>query len=121
MDLIQEYQNEQMKDDVPEFAVGDTVAVHVRIAEGGRERIHVFEGIVISRKGSKSNERFTVRRIVAGEGVERTFPVHSPAVADVKVLRRGNVRRAKLHFLRDRVGKATQVKEKRSTRGRPKE
>lgn len=116
MDLMKEIEKEQMKDEVPEFNVGDTVEVHVKLTEGERKRIHVFKGIVISRKGSGPREMFTVRRIVAGEGVERTFPLHSPAVLAVKPVRRGSVRRAKLHYLRKRVGKATQVKEKRPTK-----
>jgi large subunit ribosomal protein L19 len=116
MKLIQEIEREQMKAEVPEFGVGDTVEVHVKISEGDRERIHVFTGIVISRKGGSLREMFTVRRIVAGEGVERTFPLHSPAIAKIKRTRRGAVRRAKLNYLRKRVGKATQVKEKRSTK-----
>jgi len=114
MKLIQEIEKEQMKADIPEFCVGDTVEVHVKISEGDRERVHVFTGIVISRKGAGLREMFTARRIVAGEGVERTFPVHSPAIAAIKRVRRGAVRRAKLHYLRKRVGKAAQVKEKRA-------
>ncbi len=119
MDLIREYENQQAKDDIPDFNVGDTVGVHVQTTDGGRNRIHVFEGIVIARKGRKANERFTVRRIVSGEGVERTFPLNSPAISTIKVVRRGDVRRAKLHYLRKRVGKAAQVREKRPTRSKP--
>ena len=118
MNLIQEIEREQMKGDPAEFNVGDTVEVHVKISEGDRERIHVFTGIVISKRGSGLRRMFTVRRIVAGEGVERTFPLHSPAIAEIKTIRRGDVRRAKLHYLRKRVGKATQVKEKRSTKAK---
>jgi len=110
--LVQDIERQQLRTDVPEFRVGDTVEVHVKIVEGERERVHVFSGIVISRKGGGLREMFTVRRIVGGEGVERTFPVHSPAIAKIKVVRSGSVRRAKLHYLRKRVGKATRVKEK---------
>ena len=115
MNLIKEIEKEQIKGKTPGFHIGDTVEVHVRIIEGERQRVHIFSGIVISRKGSGLREMFTVRRIVAGEGVERTFPLHSPAIAKIKVVRSGRVRRAKLHYLRRRVGKATQVPEKRST------
>jgi large subunit ribosomal protein L19 len=116
-DLEQEY----LKDNIPEFRIGDTVDVSVSIVETvevGRgkteekERIQVFNGTVIARKGGGNRETFTVRRIVAGEGVERTFPLHSPKVRDIKVRRMGRVRRAKLYYLRDRTGKATRVKEK---------
>lgn len=118
MKLIQEIEREQMKAEVAEFNIGDTVEVHVKIIEGDRERVHVFTGVVISRKGSGPRQMFTVRRIVSGEGVERTFPLHSPAIAEIKTVRKGAVRRAKLHYLRKRVGKATQVKEKRSTKAK---
>ena len=97
----------------PQFEIGDTVDVHTRILEGEKERIQVFNGVVIARSGSGTGEMFTVRRIVAGEGVERKFPVHSPRVAKVEVKRSGVVRRAKLYFLRDRVGKAVRLKERR--------
>jgi large subunit ribosomal protein L19 len=100
-----------MKQDPPKFNVGDTVKVHVRIVEGEKQRIQMFSGTVISRKGAGIHETFTVRRIVNNEGVERVFPLHSPKVADVEVVRRGKTRRAKLYFLRDRVGKATRLKE----------
>jgi large subunit ribosomal protein L19 len=119
MNLIDDIEREQRKDTVPDFNVGDTVRVDVRITEGDRERTHAFTGIVISRKGSGAREMFTVRRIVAGEGVERTFPLHSPAVRDIQVVRSGDVRRAKLHYLRQRVGKATRVKERRATKAEP--
>lgn len=95
------------------FEIGDTVDVHTRILEGNKERIQIFSGVVIARRGSGTREMFTVRRIVAGEGVERTFPVHSPKVAEVEIKRRGRVRRAKLYYLRDRVGKATRLRERR--------
>jgi len=100
------------KDAVPEFEIGDTVDVQVRITEGDKSRIQVFTGTVIARKHGGLRESFTVRRIVDGEGVERTFPVHSPAVVGIKVKRHGVTRRAKLYFLRDRVGKATRLKER---------
>ena len=100
-----------MKSDVPAFEVGDTVDVSVRIVEGDKERIQVFNGVVIRRSGNGISETFTVRRIVNKQGVERTFPLHSPKVSDVSVLRSGKTRRAKLYFLRDRVGKATRLKQ----------
>jgi large subunit ribosomal protein L19 len=102
-----------LKDEPPQFEVGDTVDVHTRILEGDKERIQVFSGTVIARSGSGTREMFTVRRIVAGEGVERKFPVHSPRVAAVEVKRSSIVRRAKLYFLRDRIGKAVRLKERR--------
>ncbi len=102
-----------MKEKVPFFEIGDTVEVHCRILEGEKERIQIFSGIVIARSGSGTREMFTVRRIVQGEGVERKFPLHSPRIAKIKVERSGVVRRAKLYFLRDRVGKATRLKERR--------
>ncbi|MFN9972825.1 MAG: 50S ribosomal protein L19 [Phycisphaerae bacterium] len=97
-----------------QFAVGDTVEVHNRILEGNKERIQIFSGVVIARRGSGTSEMFTVRRIVQGEGVERTFPVHSPKVAQVEVKRHARVRRAKLYYLRERTGKATRLKERRA-------
>jgi large subunit ribosomal protein L19 len=99
------------------FAIGDTVDVHTRILEGDKERIQIFSGVVIARRGSGMAEMFTVRRIVAGEGVERTFPVNSPKIADVVVKRHAHVRRAKLFYLRDRVGKATRLTERRARGG----
>jgi large subunit ribosomal protein L19 len=102
------------KENIPDFKIGDTVDVSVRIVEGEKERIQVFTGTVIRRKGSGISETFTVRRIVSNEGVERIFPLHSPRVAGVKVQRSGRVRRAKLHYLRDRIGKATRLKETRT-------
>jgi large subunit ribosomal protein L19 len=95
-----------MKEEVPEFGPGDTVNVHSRVVEGGKERIQIFKGIVIGRRGSGINEAFTVRKISNGEGVERVFQVHSPKLAQVEVVKKGKVRRAKLNYLRDRVGKA---------------
>ena len=111
---------ETMKETVPEFSIGDTVNVHVKIKEGDKERIQVFNGVVIRRKGSGPRETFTVRRIVQGEGVERVFPVHSPNVKDVEIVTRGQVARAKLYYLRDRTGKATRIKEKRWTKDKNK-
>ncbi|HOA33558.1 MAG: 50S ribosomal protein L19 [Clostridiales bacterium] len=111
MDALKIIEAGQLKENVPEFAVGDTVRVHVKIREGERERIQAFEGTVIARKGSGVSETFTVRRVSYGVGVERVFPLHSPNVANVEVVRRGRVRRAKLYYLRDRVGKAAKIKE----------
>lgn len=102
-----------LRDDVPDFAPGDTLRVHVRVIEGGRERIQIFEGVVIGRSGGGIRETFTVRKISFGVGVERIFPVHAPIIQKIEVIRRGDVRRAKLYYLRDRVGKATRIKEKR--------
>ncbi len=103
-----------LRDDVPDFRPGDTVRVHVRVVEGERERVQVFEGIVIRRRGSKLSETFTVRKISFGVGVERTFPIHSPMIAKIEVAAMGQVRRAKLYYLRARVGKkATKIKERR--------
>ena len=112
MDIIQKIEKEQMKKDPTPFNVGDTVKVHVRVVEGGKERIQLFAGIVIGKRGTGVNEAFTVRKIASGEGVERGFPVHSPKVAKIEVTKRGKVRRARLNYLRDRVGKrATTVRE----------
>ncbi len=104
------------RDDVPGFAPGDTLKVHVRVVEGGKERIQVFQGAVIRRQGSGIRETFTVRKVSFGVGVERTFPVHSPVIARIEVLTRGDVRRAKLYYLRDRTGKAAKIKERREAR-----
>jgi large subunit ribosomal protein L19 len=104
-----------LKTEVPKFDVGDTVDVHCRILEGDKERVQIFNGLVIARAGAGSRETFTVRRIVAGEGVERKFPIHSPRIAKVEVKRSGVVRRAKLYYLRDRTGKAVRLKERRTT------
>jgi large subunit ribosomal protein L19 len=103
-----------LRSDLPEFAPGDTVKVHVRVVEGNRERVQVFQGIVIRRQGSGVRETFTVRKVSFGVGVERTFPVHSPILARIEVVTRGDVRRAKLYYLRDRVGRAAKVKERRA-------
>ena len=109
---LQEFELRQLKHDLPEFNIGDTVDVHVRIVEGDKQRVQIFTGTVIARNGTLNREAFTVRRIVAGEGVERVFPLHSPWIEDIKVRRPGKVRRAKLYYLRDRIGKATKVRER---------
>lgn len=109
-----------LRDDIPAFAPGDTLKVHVRVVEGTRERVQVFQGAVIRRQGSGVRETFTVRKVSFGVGVERTFPVHSPIVAQIEVVTRGDVRRAKLYYLRDRIGKAAKIKEKRSPLDHPK-
>src|SRR5687768_1006816 len=106
----------RLRDDIPDFGPGDTVKVHVRVVEGNRERVQVFEGVVIRRKGSGARETFTVRKISFGVGVERTFPVHSPIIAKLELVRQGDVRRAKLYYLRDLQGKAAKIKEKRAAR-----
>ena len=111
MDLIKAFTNEQLKSDVPQFKIGDTVKVHNKIKEGNRERIQIFEGTVIARRGGGISESFTVRRVAYGVGVEKTFPLHSPNVAKVDVVRSGKVRRAKLYYLRERSGKSAKLKE----------
>lgn len=111
MDILKTVESQYLKSKVPEFNIGDTVRVSVKVKEGNRERIQVYEGTVIKRKGGGINETFTVRRISSGIGVERTFMLHSPKIEGVAVTRRGKVRRAKLYYLRDRVGKAAKVKE----------
>ena len=111
--LMTKVEQASLRETVPNFEVGDTVDVHVRILEGDKERIQIFNGVVIARSGSGSREMFTVRRIVAGEGVERKFPLHSPKIAKVEVKRSGVSRRAKLYYLRDRTGKSTRLREKR--------
>ncbi len=112
MDIIKNLTQDQIRTDLPQLNIGDTVKVHVLIKEGSKERIQVFEGTIIAKKHGGINETFTVRRVSYGVGVERTFPVNSPKIAKIDVVRRGKVRRAKLYYLRDRVGKATKVKEK---------
>ncbi|HYN36869.1 MAG TPA: 50S ribosomal protein L19 [Actinomycetota bacterium] len=102
-----------LRTDVPDFRAGDTVRVHVRVVEGERERIQVFEGVVIRRRGSQLSETFTVRKISFGVGVERTFPIHTPMISNIEIAARGDVRRAKLYYLRSRVGKKAKVKERR--------
>lgn len=111
--IMQLVEKSSMKPEVAHFEIGDTVNVHCRIVEGDKERVQLFTGVVIARSGSGTREMFTVRRIVQGEGVERKFPVHSPRVAKIEVVRSAEVRRAKLYFLRDRVGKATRLVERR--------
>ncbi|MFZ5830682.1 MAG: 50S ribosomal protein L19 [Planctomycetota bacterium] len=111
--LIRTIENQSLKSEIPFFEIGDTVDVHCRILEGDKERIQIFNGLVIAKSGDGTREMFTVRRIVQGEGVERKFPVHSPRIAKVEVKRSGVVRRAKLYYLRDRVGKAVKLKERR--------
>ena len=105
--------NQSMRTDIPDFGPGDEVKVHVKVVEGNKERIQVFQGNVIARKGSGVQETYTVRKISSGIGVERTFPVHAPTVAKLEVVKKGDVRRAKLYYVRDRVGKAARIKEKR--------
>ncbi len=111
--ILDHVEASSLKPEVAKFSIGDTVDVHTRILEGDKERIQIFNGLVIARSGTGTREMFTVRRIVAGEGVERKFPVHSPKIAKIEVKRSGVVRRAKLYYLRDRVGKATRLREKR--------
>ncbi len=111
MDALKLIAQDSLKSEVPAIEIGDTVKVHVKIREGDKERIQVFEGTIIARKGSGISETFTVRRLSYGVGVERVFPLHSPNVAKVEVVRHGRVRRSKLYYLRDRVGKAAKVKE----------
>ena len=110
-ELLRKAAEASMKETLPEFRIGDTVGVHCRIIEGEKERVQIFTGTVIARRGAGISETFTVRRIVNNEGVERTFPIHSPKVTDIDIVRSGKVRRAKLYFLRDRVGKSTRLKE----------
>ena len=112
MDALKIIAADSLKEEAPQFEIGDTVRVSVNIREGDRERIQQFEGTVIARKGSGVGETFTVRRVSYGVGLERVFPLHSPNVKEVKIIRKGHVRRAKLYYLRDRVGKAAKVKEK---------
>ena len=111
MNIIEQIEKENLKSSVPSFNVGDTVKVSFKVIEGTKERIQAFEGIVIAKKNSGIRETFTVRRVSYGIGVERTFPLHSPKVADIKVIRKGKVRRAKLYYLRDLTGKAAKVQE----------
>src|SRR3954453_2807861 len=110
--LMELVEKTSVKETVPQFEIGDTVDVHVRILEGEKERVQIFNGVVIARSGTKTREMFTVRRIVQGEGVERKFPLHSPRIADIVVKRSGKVRRAKLYYLRERSGKAVRLKER---------
>jgi large subunit ribosomal protein L19 len=114
MNDLEHVQAAQLRDDVPDFRPGDTVKVHVRVVEGGRERVQVFEGVVIARDGSRLNATFTVRKISFGVGVERIFPVHAPIIQKIEVTRQGAVRRGKLYYLRDRVGKSARIRERRT-------
>lgn len=113
MDMIREIEKRYLKEGLPLFNPGDTVKVHVKVVEGGRERTQIYEGIVIRRQGSGARETFTVRRVTYGIGVERIFPVHSPSINRIEVVKRGRVRRAKLYYLRKRTGKAARIKELR--------
>ena len=115
-DVMRLFEEPQMKTDIPPFRVGDTLDVGVAITEGGRQRVQVFTGVCIARKGSGNRETITVRRIVQSQGVERVFPLHAPSVRSIKVVRKGRVRRAKLHYLRGRTGRAARVKEDLRTR-----
>lgn len=110
--IIDEIEKEMLKSDLPKLNPGDTVKVFVRIVEGNKERTQAFEGVIIKKQGSGANKSITVRKIFQGVGLERVFPIHSPRVESIKVLRRGSVKRAKLYYLRDRIGKATRIKEK---------
>ncbi len=113
MDLIKEVEKRNLKEGLPHFSPGDSVKVHVKVVEGVRERTQIFEGVVIRRQGSEARETFTVRRVTFGIGVERIFPVHSPSISKIEVVKRGRVRRAKLYYLRKRTGKAARIKERR--------
>lgn len=119
MNVIDKIEREQMKTDVPVFASGDTVNVHSRVVEGGKERIQIFKGIVIGRRGAGINQAFTVRKISSGEGVERAFQIHSPKLALIEVVKRGKVRRGKLNYLRNRIGKAASAVKTRDDREKP--
>lgn len=112
MDIIRAIEQQQIREDLPQFQVGDTVKVMYRVVEGSRERLQPFQGVIIRRHGAGNRETFTVRKISFGVGVERTFPVHSPKISGLEVMSRGKVRRSKLYFLRDKVGKAARLKEK---------
>ncbi len=113
MNDLQLLENGQLRPDIPDFRAGDTVKVHVRVVEAGRERTQVFEGVVLARNGAGARASFTVRKISFGVGVERVFPLHAPIIDKIEVTRRGQVRRAKLYYLRDRVGKSARIKERR--------
>lgn len=112
MTIIDQLEREQLKSDIPDFRVGDTIKVHIRITEGKRERIQIFEGVVMKRQGGGVSEAMTVRKISSGFGVEKTFPIHSPKIELIEVSRKGKVRRARLNYLRSRVGKSAKVKER---------
>jgi large subunit ribosomal protein L19 len=113
VNTLDQIESAQLRDDLPDFSPGDTVRVYVRVIEGGRERTQTFEGVVIARKGGGIRETFTVRKISYGVGVERIFPLHAPIIQGIEIVRKGDVRRAKLYYLRDRLGKASRIKEKR--------
>ncbi len=113
MSIMRELVSDQLKTDLPEFGAGDTLRVHVRVIEGDKERIQIFEGAVLQRKGSGIQETFTIRKVTQGVSVERIFPLHSPRLAQIEVLRRGKVRRARLFYLRERKGRSARIKEKR--------
>ncbi|MBU1702162.1 MAG: 50S ribosomal protein L19 [Candidatus Eisenbacteria bacterium] len=113
MDVIRQIEAKQIREDVPEFIPGDTVRVHVKVVEGDKERVQIFQGVVIAKQGPGSRETFTVRKISGGIGVERVFPIHSPNLAKIEVTRRGRVRRAKLYYLRHKSGKQARIREKR--------
>ena len=113
MNDLQALETAYVRDDIPEFRAGDTVKVHVRVVEGGRERIQLFEGVVLARNGSGPRASFTVRKVSFGVGVERVFPLHAPIIAKIEVARKGDVRRSKLYYLRDRAGKSARIKELR--------
>ena len=112
MDLLKAITQDYLKDDIPAFNVGDTVRVHIKIKEGNRERIQVFEGFVLKKQNGGISETFTVRKISSGVGVEKTFPIHSPKIEKIEVVRRGDVRRAKLNYMRERTGKSAKIKSK---------
>ena len=112
MDVLRTITQEYLREDIPNFRVGDTVKVHIKIKEGSRERIQIFEGFVLKRQNGGINETFTVRRIASGVGVEKTFPVHSPRIDKIELVRKGDVRRAKLNYMRQRTGKAAKIKSK---------
>src|SRR5580693_9207383 len=116
MHTLDDLDAESLRDDVPDFRPGDTLKVHVRVVEGNRERVQIFQGAVIRRQGSGARETFSVRKVSFGVGVERTFPVHSPIIAKIEVVTLGDVRRAKLYYLRDRIGKSAKIKERRQAR-----
>ncbi len=113
MNTVDQIESAYLRDDLPEFSPGDTVRVNVRVVEGGRERVQIFEGVVIARNGGGVRASFTVRKLSFGVGVERIFPLHAPIIQSIEVTRRGDVRRAKLYYLRDRIGKSARIKEKR--------
>lgn len=114
MNKLEELERGYLRDDIPDFGPGDTLKVHVRVVEGGRERVQIFEGVVIAINGGGLNKTVTVRKVSFGVGVERIFPVHAPIIQKIEVVRKGDVRRAKLYYLRDRVGKSARIREKRS-------